>query len=130
MCSYIKWLIKIIKHKEGTEEDVYTTWERDCDLMPNNVQGLFNEYLELGMSFHVYTYNEYRDCCCVSHLEYISRTSCMQHATYSCVHDTLYLAGTVDAQLVQLMREFKLSLSMSMYRYTVLTYRYTVICNC
>ena len=50
MCSYIKWLIKIIKHKKGTEEDVYTTWERDYDLMPNNVQGLFNEYLELGMT--------------------------------------------------------------------------------
>ena len=45
----MKRLIKIIKHKEESEEDVYTRWERDYDLVPNSVHGLFYEYLELGM---------------------------------------------------------------------------------
>ena len=44
----MKRLIKIFKHKEETEEDVYTRWEKDFDLVPNSVHGLFYEYLELG----------------------------------------------------------------------------------
>ena len=46
--SYMKRLIKIIKHKEETEEDIYARWEKDFDLVPNSVHGLFYEYLELG----------------------------------------------------------------------------------
>ena len=44
----MKRLIKWFKHKEETEEDVYTRWEKDFDLIP--LPGLFYEYLELGMS--------------------------------------------------------------------------------
>ena len=46
---YFKRLIKYIQHKEETEEDVYTRWEKDYDLVPNSIHGLFYEYLELGM---------------------------------------------------------------------------------
>ena len=45
----MKRLIKLCKHKEETEEDVYTRWEKDFDLVPNSVHGLFYEYLELGV---------------------------------------------------------------------------------
>ena len=45
---YMKRLIKIFRHKEEQEEDVYTRWERDYDLVPQSVHGLFYEYLELG----------------------------------------------------------------------------------
>ena len=48
---YMKRLIKIIKHKEETEEDIYARWEKDFDLVPNSVHGLFYEYLELGMYY-------------------------------------------------------------------------------
>ena len=47
--SYAKRLIKIIKHKEEQEEDIYARWEKDFDLAPNSVHGLFYEYLELGV---------------------------------------------------------------------------------
>lgn len=46
---YMKRLIKIFRHKEETEEDVYTRWEKDFDLVPNSQHGLFYEYLELGV---------------------------------------------------------------------------------
>ena len=45
---YLMRLIKIIRHKEEQEEDVYTRWEKDYDLVPQSVHGLFYEYLELG----------------------------------------------------------------------------------
>ncbi len=47
-CSYAKKIMKWFKHAETTDEDVYTRWEKDYDLveLPNN--GLFFEYLELG----------------------------------------------------------------------------------
>ncbi len=32
------------------EEDVYTRWEKDFDLIPLTVHGLFYEYLELSKS--------------------------------------------------------------------------------
>ena len=41
--------------KEQTEEDVFTRWEKDFELVPVGEQGLFYEYLELGQSV-VYTY--------------------------------------------------------------------------
>lgn len=50
-CRYVKRLIKKFKHKEETEEDVYTRWEKDFDLVPQSNQGLFSEYLELGVFF-------------------------------------------------------------------------------
>lgn len=48
---YVKRLIKIFKHKEEQEEDVYTRWEKDFDLVPNSVHGLFYEYLELVIQY-------------------------------------------------------------------------------
>ena len=44
----MKRIINWIKHKEETEEDVYTRWEKDFDLIPLDKHGLFSEYLELG----------------------------------------------------------------------------------
>ena len=56
-CRYFKRLIKKFKHKEETEEDVYTRWEKDFDLVPQSNQGLFSEYLELGVFFiYIYIY--------------------------------------------------------------------------
>ena len=49
-CSYVKRIINWIKHKEETEEDVYTRWEKDFDLIALDKHGLFSEYLELGES--------------------------------------------------------------------------------
>ena len=49
--SYVKRLMKCLKHEEETAEDVYTRWEKDYDLIPLGDQGLFSEYLELGESF-------------------------------------------------------------------------------
>ena len=46
---YVKRLIKYFQHKEEGEEDIYARWEKDYDLVPNSVHGLFYEYLELGM---------------------------------------------------------------------------------
>jgi hypothetical protein len=48
---YMKRLIKIFRHKEEQEEDVYTRWERDYDLVPQSVHGLFYEYLELVIQY-------------------------------------------------------------------------------
>lgn len=48
---YVKRLIKCLKHEEETEEDVYTRWEKDFDLIPLSIHGLFYEYLELGGLF-------------------------------------------------------------------------------
>ena len=48
LTSYAKKIFKILRHKEESEEDVYTRWEKDFDLVPNSVHGLFYEYLELG----------------------------------------------------------------------------------
>ena len=42
--------MKCLKHEEATDEDVYTRWEKDYDLIPLGEQGLFSEYLELGES--------------------------------------------------------------------------------
>ena len=47
-CSYVKRIVNWIKHKEETEEDIYTRWEKDFDLIPLDKHGLFSEYLELG----------------------------------------------------------------------------------
>jgi len=44
----VKRLVKCLKHEEETEEDVYTRWEKDFDLIPLSIHGLFYEYLELG----------------------------------------------------------------------------------
>ena len=46
--SYVKRFVNWIKHKEETDEDVYTRWEKDFDLIPLSLHGLFFEYLELG----------------------------------------------------------------------------------
>ncbi|CAI8002180.1 Anoctamin-7 [Geodia barretti] len=48
---YLMRLIKIIRHKEEQEEDVYTRWEKDYDLVPQSVHGLFYEYLELVIQY-------------------------------------------------------------------------------
>ena len=45
---YFKRLLKWFKHKEETEEDVYTRWEKDFDLIALSDHGLFYEYLELS----------------------------------------------------------------------------------
>ena len=46
----MKRIVKCLKHEEETDEDVYTRWEKDYDLIPLGEQGLFSEYLELGES--------------------------------------------------------------------------------
>ena len=48
---YVKRIFNWIKHKEETEEDIYTRWEKDFDLIPLDKHGLFSEYLELGELF-------------------------------------------------------------------------------
>lgn len=48
ICRYVKRLVNWFKHKEETEADVYTRWEKDFDLVPIEQHGLFYEYLELG----------------------------------------------------------------------------------
>ena len=44
----MKRIVNWIKHKEETEADVYTRWEKDFDLIAPDKHGLFSEYLELG----------------------------------------------------------------------------------
>lgn len=51
LLRYLKRFINCLKHKEETEEDVFTRWERDNDLVPINQHGLFFEYLELIIQY-------------------------------------------------------------------------------
>ena len=46
--SYLKRFINWMKHKEETDDDIYTRWEKDYDLIQLSNHGLFFEYLELG----------------------------------------------------------------------------------
>ncbi len=47
-CSYVMRLIKKCQHKDEEPDDVYARWEKDFDLIPLSVHGLFYEYLELS----------------------------------------------------------------------------------
>lgn len=51
MCSYVKRFVNCLKHKEETDTDVYTRWEKDYDLVPLSQHGLFFEYLELVIQY-------------------------------------------------------------------------------
>ena len=51
VCSYVKRIIKCLKHKEEEETDVYTRWEKDYDLVALSQHGLFFEYLELVIQY-------------------------------------------------------------------------------
>lgn len=46
---YAKRILAWWKRKEQTEEDVFTRWEKDFELPLLSSNGLFEEYLELGL---------------------------------------------------------------------------------
>lgn len=48
---YVKRFVNWFKHKEETDDDVYTRWEKDYDLIPLSNHGLFFEYLELVIQY-------------------------------------------------------------------------------
>jgi len=49
---YAKYLIlKYIRHRKETEDDVATRWEKDADLSALSDHGLFFEYLELIIQY-------------------------------------------------------------------------------
>lgn len=51
--AYFRVLFRIMKERKGrkkieTDDDKYTRWERDYDLVDFPVHGLYEEYLEMG----------------------------------------------------------------------------------
>ena len=70
--SYVKRIVNWIKHKEETEEDIYTRWEKDFDLIPLDKHGLFSEYLELGELVRTTEgHNNYYTCNNILHIHVI-----------------------------------------------------------
>lgn len=55
------WFKRI--REEQTEEDVFTRWEKDFELPPLSSNGLFEEYLELGLFIDL-SFN----CTCSNHI--------------------------------------------------------------